>query len=479
MGRDIDSRTFTDEDFARFSARLADETAQLEQWLTEGRFSEAHPVGGFELEAWLTDPEFFPAPLNDAVLERMADPLLTTELARFNIELNTAPCTLEGPALGRMQVGLDDIWQRCRNGVAALGGRLVTIGILPTIGQADLTRAAMTPIARFVALNEQVLRQRDGRDLHIDIVGHEHLRTTHPDVMLESAATSFQVHMQVPASRAADYFNSSLLASAPVVAVGANSPYLFGRDLWAETRVPLFEQAVETGGFDSAAHGPPRRVGFGAGFLRHSVAECFRENLDHFPVLLPMCFDDADLPHLPHLQLQNGTIWRWNRPLIGFDAAGTPHVRIEHRTLPGGPTGIDAIANAALYYGLAQFYASEPGRAATVLSFPTARDNFYACARHGLEARVVRSDGTHEPIARLLIERLLPCARQGLRDLGLDSGEIDRYLGILDDRITSGQNGAAWQRAWVARHGRDMAALTAAYAERQAEGQPVHTWDLH
>ncbi len=478
MGQDIASRSFTDADFAAFTEALRRETETLESWLADGRFSEEHPVGGFELEAWLTDPEFRPAPLNDVVLERMDDPLLTTELARFNIELNTEPCTLADAALGRMQAGLDDTWQRCRNGVAGVGGRLVTIGILPTVGQADLTRAAMTPIARFGALNDQVLRQRDGRDLEIDIVGHEHLRTTHPDVMLESAATSFQVHMQVPASRAADYFNASILASAPIVAAGANSPYLFGRDLWAETRIPLFEQAVETGGFDAAAHGPPRRVGFGAGFLRQSVGECFRENLEHFPVLLPMCFDEADSGHLPHLQLQNGTIWRWNRPLIGFDAAGTPHIRIEHRTLPGGPTGIDAIANAAFYYGMAHFYGSEPGQAATTLAFPAARDNFYQCARHGLEARVVRADGSHENVDRMIGERLLPCARQGLRDLGLDSSEVDRYLGIIEDRVRSGRNGAAWQRAWCQRHGRDMAALTAAYAERQATGEPVHLWPL-
>lgn len=478
MGQDIASREFTAADFAAFDERLARETAILEQWLAEERFAEAQPVGGAELEAWLTDRDFRPAPLNDVLLARLQDPLLTTELARFNVELNTAPARLTGPALARMQADLDATWQRCRNGMAALGGRLVTIGILPTIGQADLTRAAMTPIARFAALNDQVLAHRGGRALDIDIVGHEHLRTSHPDVMLESATTSFQVHMQVPASRAADYFNASLVASAPLVAAGANSPYLFGRDLWAETRIPLFEQAVATGGFRGAAHGPPRRVGFGTGYLRHSVAECFRENREHFPVLLPTGFDAADEPRLPHLQLQNGTIWRWNRPLIGFDAAGTPHIRIEHRTLPSGPSGADAIANAAFYYGLVEHYAAEPGRPERIVPFATARDNFYACARHGLGARVLRSDGQHQRVDRLIGEHLLDKARAGLAGLGLDGANIDHYLGLIEDRVRSGRNGAAWQRAWVARHGRDMAALTAAYAERQATGDPVHAWTL-
>lgn len=478
MGQDIASRKFTDRDFAAFEEQLRIETEMIERWFVDGTLADEPPVGGLELEAWLTDPDFRPAPLNEEVLERMQDPLLTTELARFNIELNAHACPLTGGALSRMQAGLDDTWRRCRNGVAGLGGRLVAIGILPTVGQADLTRAAMTPVARFAALNDQVLRQRAGRDLQIDIVGREHLQTTHPDVMLESAATSFQIHMQVPASRAADYFNASLLASAAMVATGANSPYLFGRDLWAETRIPLFEQAVETGGFRGAAQGPPRRVGFGTGYIRHSLAECFRENLEHFPVLLPVCFDESERGRLPHLRLQNGTIWRWNRPLIGFDEGGMPHVRIEHRTLPGGPTGVDAIANAAFYFGLASFYATEPGRAARTLAFPVARDNFYECARLGLDAKVTRSDGTHERIDRTILDRLLPCSRQGLRDLGLDAGEVSHYLGIIGDRVASGRNGAGWQRAWVARHGRDMAALTAAYARRQAGGEPVHRWPL-
>ncbi len=337
----------------------------------------------------------------------------------------------------------------------------------------------MTPSARYAALNEQVLRQRDGQPLHIHIEGAEQLRTDHDDLMLESATTSFQIHMQVPASRAADYFNAAILVSGPMVAAAANSPYLFGHDLWAETRVPLFEQAVEVGGVGAAAHGPQRRVGFGTGYARDSVAECFRENLEHFPVLLPVVCDDAESGALAHLQLHNGTIWRWNRPLIGVDANGERHVRIEHRVIPGGPTVTDSIANAALFYGLVQYYAHDANwPPSQLLSFPHARDNFYACARRGLDARVAWSDGATHDVTQLLEEHLLPGARLGLRDLGLDPAEIEHYLAIVGARIHGRQNGADWQRAWVAEHGRDMRALTAAYAERQASGRPVHEWPL-
>lgn len=481
MGRDIDRHEFTEEDFATFHERLTAETETLGRWFDEGRLAEEPPVGGFELEAWLTDPEYRPAPLNEALLERGRDQLLTTELAQFNIELNTEPRTLRGDALRRMHEGLDATWQACGEHAQSLGAHLLMIGILPTVGQADLTRAAMTPIARFAALNEQILRQREGRALEIDICGHEHLQTTHPDLMLESAATSFQIHMQIPASRAAAYFNAALLISAPMVAISANSPYLFGRDLWAETRIPLFEQAVETGGIAGAAHGPPRRVGFGTGYVRESLMEIFRENLEHFPILLPTSFPENEWPRLPHLHLQNGTLWRWNRPLIGFDADDQPHVRIEHRVVPGGPSAIDEIANAALFFGLAHYYAegSDERGGEPLLAFPTARDNFYLAARHGLAARLTWTDGEqHHPVDRLIREHLLPCARLGLRDLGLDSDDIQHYLGIIEARAASRRNGAEWQRAWVERNGDDMAALTAAYARHQSKGAPVHDWPL-
>jgi gamma-glutamyl:cysteine ligase YbdK (ATP-grasp superfamily) len=478
MGRDISTSAFTDEDFRAFSERLHAETERLAGWFGEDRLAEAHPVGGFELEAWLTDDAGRPLALNERLLNSLQDPLLTHELARFNIELNTAPRTLRGDALSAMERDLEATWARTGAGAEALGAHLIAIGILPTVRQADLGHAAMTPSARYAALNDQVLRQREDRSLRIDICGRERLRTDHPDVMLESAATSFQIHMQVPASRAAAYYNAALLVSAPLVAASANSPYLFGRDLWDETRIPLFEQAVESGGVGGAAHGPPRRVGFGTGYARASLIEVFRENEAHFPVLLPMLMDPAEGP-LSHLQLQNGTIWRWNRPLVGMDDDGQPHLRIEHRVVPGGPSHADAIANAALFHGLAHFYATlgdqPPDRQ---LNFPTARDNFYGCARHGLAARVHWTDGEVHPVARLILRTLLPCARHGLSDLGLAGEDIDRYLGIIEERVDSGRNGAGWQRAWVERHGRDMEALTRAYAERQADGPPVHRWPL-
>ncbi len=479
MGRDIASTEFTSADFRAFAARLRRETEQLEQLFARGELCEAAPVGGLELEAWLADADWRPAPRNGELLSLLDDELVTTELSRFNVELNADPERLNADALGRMEHGLAATWNRCSEAAASLDTHLLAIGILPTAVEQDFGLATMTPAARYAALNDQVLRQREGRPLHIHIEGSEQLRTDHDDLMLESATTSFQIHMQVPASRAADYYNAAILLSGPMVAATANSPYLFGHDLWSETRVPLFEQAVETGGVGAAAHGPPRRVSFGSGYVRESLGECFRENLEHFPVLLPVVQNEGSSGGLAHLQLHNGTIWRWNRPLIGLDTEGQLHVRIEHRVVPGGPSATDAIANAALFFGLAHYYASDANwPPSQLVSFPQARDNFYGCARRGLAARVTWSDGAVHDVAQLLAEHLLPGARLGLRELGLDRAEIDHYLAIIGERVRSGQNGASWQRAWVARHGRDLPALTAAYGERQASGLPVHRWSL-
>jgi gamma-glutamyl:cysteine ligase YbdK (ATP-grasp superfamily) len=339
----------------------------------------------------------------------------------------------------------------------------------------------LSAMNRYVALNAEILKQRGGRPLHLDIhapenQGHEILRTQHQDVMLESATTSFQIHWQIPPARATRAYNASVIASGPLLAASVNSPFLFGKNLWAETRIPVFEQAVEVGGFEAGAHGPMRRVSFGTGYARHSVMECFQENLEHFPVLLPVHFESA-LEKLEHLRLHNGTLWRWNRPLIGF-SDHKPHLRIEQRVVPAGPTIEDAVANAALFYGLAQALCDLPQAPETQLGFPQARENFYRCAQQGLDAHCVWLDGNKHPVQALLLKTILPMARQGLVSLGIDEAEIAHYLGIIEQRVAKRQTGAAWQRAFIARYGHDMQALLAAYLDRQDSGKPVHTWSV-
>lgn len=477
MGQEIDSYRFTSKDFDLYRDRLRQETELLGRWFTECSLSQRGPVAGFELEAWLIDPDCHPTPINQRFLARMGAPLAAPELAQFNIELNNEPRLLMGRALSELERELAAIWAQATGVAEGLGAHLLTIGILPTLREGELDPRYMSPLKRYRALNEQVLRSRQGRPLKLDIVGRQRLRSEHSNVMLESATTSFQIHLQAPCERSHQLYNAALAVSAAMVATGANSPYLFDLDLWDETRIPLFEQSVEIGGFEGAAQGPLRRVSFGSGYVRESILECFEENLLHFPVLLPARLDEP-LERLAHLRLHNGTIWRWNRPLIGFDEDGTPHVRIEHRVLPGSPSTVDAIANAALFYGLTEALCMEPPELMRGLPFAQAKDNFYQAARYGLSAQVSWFGHERINIRQLLLSELLPQARQGLARLGIETEDIDRYLGIIQGRLECGQNGCQWQRSFVARHGADMQALTAAYLARQRNGEPVHRWGL-
>ena len=477
MGQEIEQTHFTRADFTDYADCLRRETGLLDSWFREALFSPRDRMGGFELEAWLIDADAHPAPVNAAFLERLDDPMVVPELARFNVELNDYPQHLWGSALSRFEASLGATWKKCARVAAELDARLLMIGILPTLRQEELTQANMSDQRRYRALNEQVLRLREGRPLELDIQGRERLKTVHGDVMLESATTSFQLHLKVHPRHAVRAYNAAQVLSAPMVAMSANSPFLFGHDLWDETRIPLFEQSVAVGGIAGASHGPLRRVTFGSGYARSTLYECFLENQQHYPVLLPMRFNEG-VERMAHLRLHNGTIWRWNRPLIGFDYDGIPHLRIEHRVAPGGPTITDVIANAAFFFGLMQALMSADTPIEARISFSQARDNFYAAARQGLNAPVTWCDEQRGPLRVLLLDELLPLARRGLASLEIDASDSEHYLGIIEARARRSATGTDWQRAWVDRHGADMAALTEAYSRRQQEGQPVHEWDV-
>jgi hypothetical protein len=479
MGQEIDTSRFKQKDFLQFQARLQQETELLRDWFEQDRFSNGDKFGGFELEVWLTDDQGRPKPDNARYLEISAakDLPVVAELARFNIELNSEPRRLHGAALSQMFSELTRTWHECNVAANEMDASLMMIGILPSADESQFSLANMSDLTRYRALNEQVLRLRAGRPLTLDIRGREKLHLSHNDVMFESAATSFQLHLQLEPDVAARYYNAAHILAAPMVAIGANSPYLFGRDLWDETRIPLFEQAVALEEDYNATCGKVGRVTFGVNYVRESIHECFQRNLECYPILLPAVSEDPD-ELLPHLRLHNGTIWRWNRPLIGFDEHGNPHLRLEHRVLPSGPTVVDTIANAALFFGAVESLANYATPPEHQLDFERARANFYAAAKNGLRARPVWLNGRRVTMPRLLEDEILPLAEKGLNRLGIDKSDISLYLGIITGRLKKRRNGAEWQRSYVARHGRDMTRLTLAYRELQQRGQPVHEWPI-
>lgn len=467
MGEEIKTTGFSRADKALFAERLAAETAIARELFAGDKFSRAGHMIGFEIETWIVDHNYFPASINQQLLEALDNPLVVPELSRFNLELNCDPLPLEGDALGRAHDGLTKVWAACNETAHRLDANLVMIGTLPTIRDDDLTLANMSPLNRYYALNSEVLRLRGGRPLRIDIFGRDHLVSEHRDVMLEAATTSFQVHLKAPADLAHRYYNASIAASGPILAACSNAPFLFGKSLWEETRIPLFEQAVNVPG--------PARVSMGSGYVSQSLLEIFEENARDYDALLPICFDDAPQA-LRHMRLHNGVIWRWNRPLIGFDDDGAPHLRVEHRILPAGPTFVDMMANAALYLGLARALALGSADGTGGLTFDESSRNFYAAARFGLDA-TLHWPGLGEISAeRLLLERLLPMAREGLADFGVVDAR--GYLDVMEARLRTRQTGAAWQRKALEACGGDLYAMMAAYCEGQRSGAPVHEWEV-
>lgn len=472
MGQEISHSSFSEEDFTRFRNRVIAETALLEQWMADGVLDQGEPKAGSEIEAWLVTDRGLPAAVNKAFLQHMEDPMVVPELSTFNVELNTHPLPFSDGMFNHMYTELAELWQRCEVVANREAAHMLMIGILPTVQQSDLCLGNISGMQRYQALNEQVLRMRDGQALMLDIRAREHLVAEHDDVMLEAATTSFQIHLKIDPAQAVRAYNLSKIISAPMVALSANSPFLFGHELWDETRIPLFEQSVAVGASDYS-----KRVTFGVRYAEHSIMECFEANRDRYPVLLPQLMDEP-VEALAHLRLHNGTIWRWNRPLIGVSENGQAHIRIEHRVVPSGPSTLDVVANAAFYFGLVHELMVEEKNAEARLPFFNAKENFYSSACLGLDARVTWFDGQEGSVADLCLQKLIPQARCGLLRMGVGREEADRWIDIIEARVASHQTGAHWQRQWIAQNGKDFPALVRAYRDCQNSAQPVHAWKI-
>ncbi len=476
MGQEIASEDFTAADFEAFRHHLRGETTTLKSWFDQRAFDHSPELSvGLELEAWLVDENALPAPVNRAFLAAADDPDIVEELSAFNVEINAPPASLVGAVFSQTRAALEGVWSKCRHAGAQMGVRPVMTGILPTVRDEMLQLDWMSDTHRYRALNRQLMALRQREPLHIDIRGTDHLEYRCDHIMLEAGCTSLQAHLKVNQDEAVRFYNAGVLVAAPLVAATANSPFLYGKSLWCETRIPAFEQATAIEGFRDRAGRNVQRVTLGTGYLRQSFLELFLENLS-FPTVLPACLDSSS--RLPHLRLQNGTLWRWVRPILGFDGDGIPHLRIEHRVMPAGPSLVDTVANLALCHGMMLALARKETPPEDTTSFEAARDNFYACARDGLDA-TVNWDGRFVDVQKLLLDRLIPSARQALADEGVLADELERYIdGVIVPRVRSGRNGAAWQRSFIECGTQNFQALTERYLELQDTGAPVHTWDI-
>ena len=488
MGDEVTVTQFTREDRQRYRDKVHRCLDAFARMLAEHRFEEDPASIGLEIELNLTTDEGLPSMCNATVLERIADADFQTELAQFNVEINVAPRQLEGTALAELEAAVRATLNSAEEKGRGAGAHMMLIGILPTIDEAHLNADSLSANPRYKLLNEQIFAAR-GEDLHIDIAGPERLTTFADTIAPEAACTSVQLHQLVAPEEFARHWNAAQAIAAIQVAVGANSPYFFARELWRETRIALFEQATDTRPEELKAQGVRPRVWFGDRWAT-SIFDLFEENVRYYPALLPELYDEEPFealasgttPRLGELRMHNGTIYRWNRPI--YDVVDNcPHLRVENRVLPAGPTVADIVANAALYYGLVRVICDEDRPIWTRMAFSTAEDNFHNAAREGIDARVYWPGVGEVPVAELVLRRLLPLAHEGLDRLGVDGGDRDRLLGIIEGRCLAHANGASWQTDAVRaleEGGRSrteaLREMTLRYRELMHANEPVHTW---
>ncbi|WP_149561577.1 glutamate--cysteine ligase [Streptomyces cacaoi] len=494
MGEKVVADRFDLADRRRYREKLRACLRALRLLLDGRRFDRPRNLMGLEIELNLADAGGQPMMTNTRVLEQIASRDFQTELGQFNLEVNIVPHALSGRVL-------DQLAEELRTGLAyadrqarEVNARIVMTGILPTLTADDLTSANLTVADRYTLLNDQIMASR-GEEVRLDIEGAEHLVCTSESIAPEAACTSVQLHLQVTPGRFADVWNAAQAVSAVQIAMGANSPFLFGHELWRESRVPLFLQATDTRPPELSAQGVRPRTWFGERWI-DSAYDLFEENLRYFPALLPICEDEDPLdtlaaggtPALGELALHNGTVYRWNRPVYGV-MDGVPHLRVENRVLPAGPTVADVLANTAFYYGLVRALADEPRPVWSRMPFTDAARNFDAACRYGIDAelwwpRTGRGQGRARVSAvRLVREELLPLAAAGLDAWGVEPSDRDRCLSVIEERCRRHVNGASWQVAAYHRaresgldRGKALAAVTRGYVERADEGAPVHTW---
>jgi hypothetical protein len=490
MGTDIDQQEFDEADHRRFAERLEESLSALGQLLDRPGFGAGPATVGAELELFLLDAVARPLPHNQAIRAVVADPRITAELDRFNLELNATPVPLAGRPFAALGSELNVLLDHVAHAARDRGGRLALISILPTLTRADLGPDGITEVPRYRALNAGLRRLR-GAPFRVRIAGADPLELASEDVTLEGANSSFQIHLRVDPGDFTRTYNAAQLATAPVLAVSGNSPTFLGHRLWEETRIALFKQSVDD------RQGPrrrPARTALGTGWLRGGALELFTESVRLHPPLLPKLGDRGpppgsprgQAPPLEELRLHHGTVWRWNRAI--YDPASGGHLRIEMRALPAGPTVIDMLANAAFLIGLTLSLASQDQQWTYALPFERADYGFYRAAQRGLSARLTWPAGHRDqtrtlPAAKLVAE-LVPAARQGLLQAGVTPAEADTLLGVISARAATGQTGAAWQRATHAaarRHHdpeRALAVMLDHYLQCADTGLPVHTWPI-
>jgi CBS domain-containing protein len=473
-----------------FMRSLLIEVHALERMLDAGLVESGVRRIGAEQEMFLIDRAHKPALRALDILEVIDDDRFTHELGLFNLEANLTPHRLDGNCLSLMEAELQEIYARARETAARFDCEIALVGILPTLTKANLGLESMVPTPRYYALNEAICQLR-GKDFEFTINGIDQLSVQHDNVMLEACNTSFQVHFQVSPENFAKNYNIAQVLTAPLLAAAVNSPMLLGKRLWHETRIAVFEHSIDTRSNLQQERGLKPRVHFGDRWIEESVTEIFKEDIARFRTVLTTDTEEDPLgmiqqgtiPSLNALRLHNGTVYRWNRPCYGVKD-NVPHLRIENRVIPSGPTVLDEVANAAFFFGMMAGMIASVKDVRDQLTFADVKSNFLAAARDGIRAQMNWFNDTHLPAKQLVLEQLLPLAREGLEEANIDRDDIDRYLGVLHDRVTHRRTGARWALESLECMGSQgtvdqrLRCLVSSMVDQQTSGRPISEWTL-
>ena len=476
MGLETKSVDYTKGESEEFKNRLQIETQLLKNQILDKKVNNDNLKCGYEVEGCLVDDKNIPSFSADNFLTSINDDSIVPEISKHNFEINGSAFKFEKETFSNIEKELNFKWKKCESAAELIGKKVIAIGSLPTITESMMCFSKVSPKMRYTALNSEVLKQRNGEKITLNISGIENYQNTFPDVMSESTATSLQIHLGATLDNAHHIYNASIIASSLIAASCANSPFLYGKDLWDETRIPIFEQAVDCHSYTTDMGESIKRVTLGSGYLNKCITEVFIENAYKHPVFFPELLS-SDPTNFDHLNFQNGTIWRWNRPIISTGENGNLELRLEQRVPSSGPTNIDMTANMMFVVGLINFLAMKKDDLKQ-LPFFTAKHNFYHSCKHGLKAQLMWFNGRDIRAQKLILE-LLPSIKSHLKVMGFCEKEISYYLDeIFEQRVISQVTGSSWQRDYIKKYGRDFHQMVGQYILNQKEGSPIWKWKI-
>lgn len=494
MGENKVNKPTNPRELQKFTRSLLQDIKSLDYMLQNNWFEKGIHRIGAEQEMVLIDIQNYrPDPINIEVISKLEQyDWLDTELAMFNLETNFVPREFTGDCFSQMMEESTYQLKIIREALVPFNADLILTGILPTIRKSDLEDKFLTPKKRYLALMEAVRQQMTGDSFEFRLSGIDELMIKHDSPLLEACNTSFQVHLQVSPEQFAKFYNVSQALAGPIMAIAANSPLVFGRRLWHESRIAMFQQALDTRGSRANMRERSARVHFGRDWVNESILEIHKEDISRYRVLLAAdvtedsqhMISEGKVPKLSALQVHNSTVYRWNRPCYGISANGKPHLRIENRVFPSGPTAIDEIANSAFWLGCMVGLPTVVDDIRQKVSFADISDNFVKSAQFGIDSKFNWFDDQKIPAVELILKELLPIARTGLKIQKVDDSDIDKFLGIIEDRAKSHMNGARWQlRAYTklleqTNRTEALTVMTSAMLKYQKKNTPIHKWKM-